>query len=79
MSNLRWCAGSTCCWPKRAQALVFAGFRLERDGVVWRGQASGEPWHAGLSRGVEVKGATLTMLSVRQAAAGWEVRCVVHV
>ncbi|MDE2366260.1 MAG: archease, partial [Betaproteobacteria bacterium] len=32
-----------------------------------------------LERGVEVKGATLTMLSVKQAGAIWEARCVVDV
>jgi SHS2 domain-containing protein len=63
----------------RACAMVFADFRLERDGVVWRGLATGEAWHAGLEHGVEVKGATLTMLKVEQTAAGWEARCVVDV
>jgi len=28
---------------------------------------------------VEVKGATLTMLEVKESAAGWEARCVVDV
>jgi SHS2 domain-containing protein len=60
----------------RACAMVFADFRLERDGVVWRGLANGEAWHDGLARGVEVKGATLTMLKVEQTEAGWEARCV---
>jgi SHS2 domain-containing protein len=32
-----------------------------------------------MERGVEVKGATLTMLSVKQVEAGWEARCVVDV
>ena len=63
----------------REHGMVFAVFRLERDGVVWRGSASGESWCDALERGVEVKGATLTMLSVRQTAAGWEARCVVDV
>jgi SHS2 domain-containing protein len=63
----------------RSHAMVFAGFRLERDGVVWRGLASGERWRAALERGVEVKGATLTMLKVEQHATGWEARCVVDV
>lgn len=63
----------------RTNGMVFAGFRLEQDGVVWRGSASGEHWRDDLERGVEVKGATLTMLSVRQAEAGWEARCVVDV
>lgn len=63
----------------REDDLALANFRLERDGVRWHGSAAGEPWHAGLERGVEVKGATLTMLSVARTAAGWEARCVVDV
>jgi SHS2 domain-containing protein len=63
----------------RENGMVFAAFRLERDGAVWRGSAAGETWRDGLERGVEVKGATLTMLSVKQAQAGWEARCVVDV
>lgn len=63
----------------RSRAIAFAEFRLERDGVVWRGMASGEPWRAGIERGVEVKGATLTLLKVEQTGAGWEARCVVDV
>lgn len=61
------------------RGLVFSRFWIERDGVIWRGGASGEPWRPGLDRGVEVKGATLTMLQVKQGAAGWEARCVVDV
>lgn len=61
------------------EGLVFGHFWIERDGVRWRGGASGEPWRPGLERGVEVKGATLTMLQVRQAGEGWEARCVVDV
>jgi SHS2 domain-containing protein len=63
----------------RENGMVFATFHLERDGAVWRGSAAGENWRDGLERGVEVKGATLTMLSVKQAQAGWEARCVVDV
>ena len=63
----------------REHGMVFVEFRLDRDGVVWRGSATGESWRDGLERGVEVKGATLTMLSVKQAQAGWEARCVVDV
>jgi SHS2 domain-containing protein len=61
------------------QGLVFSRFWIERDGVHWRGGASGEPWRRDLERGVEVKGATLTMLGVKESAAGWEARCVVDV
>ena len=63
----------------REQGLVFAEFRLERDGVVWRGSATGESWRESLERGVEVKGATLTMLRVEQRGSEWEARCVVDV
>ena len=63
----------------RENGMVFSEFRLERDGVVWRGSASGESWRDDLERGVEVKGATLTMLSVARTQAGWEARCIVDV
>jgi SHS2 domain-containing protein len=61
------------------RGLVFSRFWIERDGVRWRGGASGEPWGRDFERGTEVKGATLTMLSVTQTGAGWEARCVVDV
>jgi SHS2 domain-containing protein len=61
------------------QGLVFSRFWIERDGVRWRGGASGEPWRRDLERGTEVKGATLTMLEVKKSAAGWVARCVVDV
>ena len=59
--------------------LVFSRFWIERDGVHWRGGASGEPWRRDLERGVEVKGATLTMLQVSKERDGWQARCVVDV
>jgi SHS2 domain-containing protein len=61
------------------QGLVFSRFWIERDGVLWRGGASGEPWRRDLERGTEVKGATLTMLQVKQERDGWRARCVVDV
>ena len=61
------------------QGLVFSRFWVERDGVHWRGGASGEPWRRDLERGTEVKGATITMLEVKESAAGWVARCVVDV
>jgi len=61
------------------QGLAFCRFWIERDGVHWRGGASGEPWRRDLERGVEVKGATLTMLEVKQDRDGWLARCVVDV
>jgi SHS2 domain-containing protein len=63
----------------RAEGLALGHFRLERSGSEWRGAGSGEPWRRDLERGVEVKGATLTMLAVRPAAGGWEACCVVDV
>jgi len=63
----------------REHRMIFCSFRIERDGVRWRGGASGEPWRAGLERGVEVKGATLTMLQVREERDGWRASCVVDV
>ena len=63
----------------RGRRLVFARFWIERDGVRWRGGAVGEPWRPELERGVEVKGATLTMLSVTHVGEVWEARCVVDV
>lgn len=63
----------------RERGLAFGRFWLERDGVCWRGGAAGERWRPELERGVEVKGATLTMLSVRRSGEVWEARCVVDV
>lgn len=63
----------------RCRGLALCRFALERDGHRWHGAAWGEPWRPGIERGVEVKGATLTMLSVRQADGAWEARCVVDV
>jgi SHS2 domain-containing protein len=63
----------------REQAMVFAEFRLERDGVVWRGSASGEAWCTALVRQDEVTAATLARLKVEQTEAGWEARCTVTV
>lgn len=63
----------------QAEHLVFGQFSLQRDGTHWSGEAAGEPWRADLPRGVEVKGATLTMLSVRQVDGRVEAQCVVDV
>jgi SHS2 domain-containing protein len=63
----------------RARGVVFAHFELAREGARWRGAASGERWRPELERGTEVKGATLTMLSVRPADGGWEALCIVDV
>jgi SHS2 domain-containing protein len=63
----------------REQGMVFSRFQLTRQGAHWQGRACGEPWRDGLERGTEVKGATLTMLSVKQAGDGWTASCVVDV
>lgn len=63
----------------REQGMIFSRFHVQHDGSKWRAEALGEKWHAGLERGVEVKGATLTMLSVKQTGAMWEARCIVDV
>jgi len=62
-----------------AQGLALARFALAREGMHWRGSGWGERWHGRLPRGVDVKGATLTMLSVRAVDGQWEARCVVDV
>lgn len=59
--------------------LALCRFRLKREGSLWKGEAEGAPWRKGLTRGVEVKGATLTGLSVRQTGETWEARCIVDV
>jgi SHS2 domain-containing protein len=59
--------------------MVFSRFHLQHQGDKWNGEVAGEKWNDGLERGVEVKGATLTMLSVEQADSTWEARCVVDV
>lgn len=63
----------------REHGLVLGSFALRRDGNCWRGVARGEPWRESHTRGTEVKGATLTALSVRQDADGWRACCVVDV
>jgi len=64
----------------REHGLVLTAFALERSGDRWRGSASGERWRDTLLRGTEVKGATLTALSVRPLdSGGWEARCIVDV
>ena len=63
----------------RDAGLALGRFRLSRAGGRWTGEADGEPWRESLTRGTEVKGATLTMLRVEQTPAGWEARCVVDV
>jgi SHS2 domain-containing protein len=63
----------------RGASLVLGQFRLRRSNARWIGEGWGEPWRDDLERGVEVKGATLTMLAVQPVEGGWEARCVVDV
>ena len=63
----------------RELGMVFCRFRVQHQGNHWHTEALGEKWRPGLERGVEVKGATLTMLSVKKTGATWEARCVVDV
>jgi SHS2 domain-containing protein len=59
--------------------LIFGDFRLKRDEKKWKAIISGEPWRSDLERGIEVKGATLSMLSVKKIDHIWEARCIVDV
>ncbi|MCY3019260.1 MAG: archease [Planctomycetota bacterium] len=63
----------------RRHGLALCRFGLRRGGSRWLGEAWGQAWDDTIVPGTEVKGATLTMLSVRAAASGWEARCVVDV
>ncbi len=63
----------------REAGLALGRFALRREGDRWEGEGWGRRWSEAGERGVEVKGATLTMLSVRQTDGGWEARCVVDV
>jgi SHS2 domain-containing protein len=63
----------------REHRMVFAGFHLRQEGSRWYGEAAGECWREGLTRGTEVKGATFTMLRCEQRSGHWEARCVVDV
>ena len=61
------------------RGLALCRFELSREGERWRGAAWGEPWRDGIERRTQVKGATLTMLAVRELQGRWEARCVVDV
>lgn len=62
-----------------ARNYTFSHFKISRQGDQWLGEASGEAWRDNMTRGTDVKGATLTMLSVKNINAHWEARCVVDV
>lgn len=63
----------------RERQMVFGHFHLRREANTWHCEAGGQRWEREMERGTEVKGATLTMLSVNQSHDGWEARCVVDV
>ncbi len=63
----------------RLAGLVLGAFELTRAGDHYAGTAWGMPWKKGAERGTEVKGATLTELSVVQDGKRWRVRCVIDV
>ena len=77
LALVRWLNGLLA--EARIEKLALTTFDIERHGSSWHGIARGAPWRPSIERGVEVKGATLTMLSVRQDDRGWEARCVVDV
>jgi SHS2 domain-containing protein len=74
---VRWLNGLIA----RAQSdgVVLGKFELKREGSRWSAKGWGVPWKDEIVRGVEVKGATLTMLSVREDNGFWEARCIVDV
>lgn len=59
--------------------LIFSQFQLTKKNNIWKGKAKGEKWRDDIERGIDVKGATLTMLSVKQTNNTWEAKCVVDV
>lgn len=63
----------------RSHGLVFCQFELKHTNQHWQGLAWGQPWQMDTERGTEVKGATLTMLSVSQHNGQWHAQCVVDV
>ncbi|MDH4284903.1 MAG: archease, partial [Gallionellaceae bacterium] len=63
----------------RESQMVFGHFHVQHEGNTWYCEAGGQHWEREMERGTEVKGATLTMLSVKKTGKGWEARCVVDV
>lgn len=62
-----------------ANNVIFSQFHISRQADHWQGEACGEQWREDMERGTDVKGATLTMLSVKKIDNQWEARCVVDV
>lgn len=63
----------------QAENLILCQFYLQKNGDQWHGEANGQVWLDEIERGIDVKGATLTMLSVKQINGEWEAKCVVDV
>jgi SHS2 domain-containing protein len=62
------------------QRLIFSDFKVKIQNLRLTGTAMGEPFDFSRhQRGVEVKGATFTELSVRQEGDLWIAQCVVDV
>ncbi len=60
--------------------MILCRFSLIRRNDFWEGSGWGEAWREDLTRGIEVKGATMTDLSVRKSGRGrWETRLIVDV
>ena len=63
--------------------LIFCNFKVKRDarvtGEQWSCYAAGDSWREDMEPGVEVKGATLTELSVTVENGVWISGCVVDV
>jgi SHS2 domain-containing protein len=70
---------NTLLGEARARAMTFTDVRLRRDGAHWHACVHGAPWRSDVEHGVEVKGATLTMLKVEQVDGIWNARCVIDV
>ncbi|WP_235378869.1 archease [Candidatus Coxiella mudrowiae] len=63
----------------RANNLIFSHFELSHQGEYWKSKGVGEKWTEETVRGTEVKGARLTMLSVKKENSQWEAKYVVDV
>lgn len=63
----------------RSENLIFNHFSLTHTNNHWYGKAAGAPWDSSIEPGTEVKGATLTALSVKENNSQWQARCVVDV
>jgi len=61
----------------RQEKVVFSEFVIEREGRLWRGCATGEPWKDAEHR-VEEKMALVKIPSVRQKAAWWRACCTLR-